>query len=400
MRDFMARVDTKSVREEVPATRASIYLNTGSWGPLPRTSAAAIEAAAARELEEGRISGGMQAFLTYFDELIALRRMLGVLVGANANEIALTRSTTEGVNLGIWGRPWAPGDEVVTTSQEHMGVLIPLAMLRRRHGVKITFADVGHGGTEQVLDAFEKAIHPGVKMVVLSHVLYTTGATLPLKEITEMAHAAGAIVHVDGAQTVGAIPVNVHDLGIDQYAFPGQKWLCGPDGSGGFFVRENQIDALEPTFMSFSSIDFRQFDATDPTTFALNPDASRFETGTFYRPAIKGFASSVEWLRDAVGLNDAIADIAYLSAYCRDRASQLPGVTVLTPAEQHAGLVSFQIGDADVDEAVAYLADGGISIRNVHENNALRISTGFYNTTDEVDLALDKVREFMKEHAS
>jgi L-cysteine/cystine lyase len=73
---------------------------------------------------------------------------------------------------------------------------------------------------------------------------------------------------------------------------------------------------------------------------------------------------------------------------------------VLTPAAQHAGLVSFQIGDADVDEAVAYLADGGISIRNVHENNALRISTGFYNTTDEVDLALDKVREFMKEHAS
>jgi L-cysteine/cystine lyase len=322
--------------------------------------------------------------------------MLGVLVGANENEIALSRSTTEGVNLGIWGRSWAAGDEVVTTSQEHPGVLIPLAMLRRRHGVKISFADVGHGGTEQALDAFEKAIHAGVKMIVLSHVLYTTGATLPVREIAEMAHAVGAVVHVDGAQSVGAIPVNMHELGVDQYAFPGQKWLCGPDGTGGFFVREDQIEALTPTFTSFSSIDFRQFDATDPATFTLNSDCSRYETGTFYRPAIKGFATSVEWLRDVVDVDKAMADIASLSSYGCERASEMPGVTVLTPPRQRAGLVSFQIGDADVDEAVAYLAAVGISIRNIHENNALRLSTGYYNTTEEVDVALDRVREFMK----
>jgi L-cysteine/cystine lyase len=392
----MPRLDTESIREELPATSATVYLNTGSWGPLPRRSASAIEGAAALELEAGRISGGMQSFLDYFDELSALRRMLAALVGATEKEIALSRSTTEGVNLGIWGRSWAPGDEVVTTSQEHPGVLIPLAALRRRYGVKVSFAEVGHGQAEQALEAFESAIHPGVKMIVLSHVLYTTGATLPLKEIAELAHAAGAVVHADGAQSVGAIPVNMHDLAIDQYAFPGQKWLCGPDGSGGFFVREDQIEALSPTFTSFSSIDFRQFDATDPGTFTLNPDCSRYETGTFYRPAIKGFASSVEWLRDAVGVDKAMDDIASLSTYCRERASEIPGVIVLTPPGQHAGLVSFQIGDADVDEAVAYLAAGGISIRNIHENNALRISTGYYNTTQEVDLALDRVREFMK----
>ncbi len=390
----MPRLDTQTIRQELPVTSASVYLNTGSWGPLPRRSVAVIEAAAAQELQAGRI-GGMQAFLAYFAELSALRRMLGVLVGANEKEIALTRSTTEGVNLGIWGRSWAPGDEVVTTSQEHMGVLIPLAMLRRRYGVKVSFADVGHGQAGQVLDAFQHAIHPGVTMVVLSHVLYTTGAILPLKEIAEMAHAAGAIMHVDGAQSVGAIPVDMHDLGIDQYAFSGQKWLCGPDASGGFFVREDRIDTLSPAFMGFSSIDFRQFEATDPSTFIFSPGCSRFETGTFYRPALKGFASSVAWLRDVVHLDDAMADIAWLSAYCHDRASELPGVTVLTPPRQHAGLVSFQIGDADVDQAVQYLAAAGISIRSIHENHALRISTGFYNEPQEVDLALDKVREFM-----
>jgi L-cysteine/cystine lyase len=392
----MPRLDTQSIRQELPATAATVYLNTGTWGPLPRRSAAAIEAAAALELEVGRITGGMQSFLDYFDELSALRRMLAGLVGANDNEIALSRSTTEGVNLGIWGRSWVPGDEVVTTSQEHPGVLIPLAMLRQRYGVKVSFADVGHGDADQALDAFQKAIHPGVKMIVLSHVLYTTGATLPVREITEMAHAAGVIVHVDGAQSVGAIPVNLHDLGIDQYAFPGQKWLCGPDGSGGFFVREDQMEALSPTLTSFSSIDFRQFDATDPATFALTPDCSRYETGTFYRPAIKGFTASVEWLRDVVEVDQALHDIASLATYCRERASEMPGVTVLTPVGQHGGLVALQIGDADIDEAVAYLAAAGISIRNIHENNALRISTGYYNTSQEIDITLDRVREFMK----
>lgn len=153
---------------------------------------------------------------------------------------------------------------------------MPLAMLRQRYGVKVTFADVGHGDAERTLDAFDGAIHSGVKMVVLSHVLYTTGATLPLKEITAMAHAAGSIIHIDGAQSVGAIPVDVDDLGIDYYAFPGQKWLCGPDSSGGFFVRSDQVDSLSPTFTTFSTIDFRQFSAVDPDSFVLSPGAARF----------------------------------------------------------------------------------------------------------------------------
>lgn len=394
----MARLDTQSIRSELPATDAIVYLNNGTYGPLPRRSVAAINAALERELDVGRIGGGMQAFLDYFDELAALRAALARLVGAGADEIALARSTTEGVNLGLWGGSWAAGDEVVTSSQEHGGVLMPLAMLRQRYGVKVTFAEVGHGDAAQTLDAFAKAIHPGVKMVVLSHVLYTTGAVLPLKEISELAHAAGAIVHVDGAQSVGAIPVDVDALGVDYYAFPGQKWLCGPDSSGGFFVRADRLDALSPTFTTFSTIDFRQFSATDPESFVFSPGAARFETGTFFRPAIKGFTASLQWLTQSVGVDDAIADIAALAAYCRDRVGEIPGVTVLTPADQLAGLVSFQIGDADVDEAVAFLARAGISIRSIHENHALRISTGFYNTTDEIDRTAEVVRELLKQH--
>jgi len=392
----MPKLDTTKIREQLPATTANIYLNTGTYGPMSRRAVAAITERATEDLEEGRLRAGMQGFQAYADRLAALRSDLASLVGAASNEIALTRSTTEGVNLGIWGRKWSEGDEVVTTSQEHPGILFPLALLRRRYGVRISFADIGHGETDRTLEAFEEVLHPGVRMVALSHVLYTTGAVLPLREITDMSHSVGAVVLVDGAQSVGAIPVDMHALGIDYYAFSGQKWLCGPDGSGGLFVRADMLSSLEPSFASFTTVDFHSFDARNPETFALRPEASCLETGSVYRPAMIGFAEAVAWLRDEVGLDDAVADISELSAYCRERAAELPGATVLSPAGQPSGLVSVHIGEDDTAPVVEYLRDEGVLIRNIHENNALRLSTGFYNTKEEVDLALEKVHEFMK----
>jgi L-cysteine/cystine lyase len=390
------RLQTEWVRSQLPATSATTYLNNGTYGPLPRCADQAIAEAARADLEQGRIGGGMQAFMDYQAELAALRGELGRFVGAGDAEIALTRSTTEGVNIGLWGRTWSPGDEVVTTSQEHPGVLFPLAILHARHGVKVTLADIGSGESDRTLESMAGAIRPGVKMVVLSHVIYTTGATLPLREIAELAHGVGAVVHVDGAQSAGAIPVDVKELGVETYAFPGQKWLCGPDSSGALYVAPDQMDELEPTCVSFSTVDFRQFDPSRPLDITINPSAARYETATMYRPAVKGLAASVRWLTTDVGFKDALADIDELSRYCRVQAAQLPGVRVLTPPDQTSGLVAFQIGEADVDGAVAYLAEAGVSVRSVHENNSLRISTGFYSTADEIDRTLGLVRNYLR----
>ena len=161
--------------------------------------------------------------------------------------MGLTHNTTEGMNIGLSGLDWGAGDEVVTTTLEHGGALLPLYQLHRRHGVRITFADVGNGERDAALTAIERAIHPGVRMVVLSHVTWGTGAVLPIGEIAQLAHEAGAQVLVDGAQSVGALPVDVHALDVDVYAFPGQKWLCGPEGTGGLYVKRAQLDAVQPT---------------------------------------------------------------------------------------------------------------------------------------------------------
>ncbi len=176
----MAKLDTVKIRGQLPATTSSVYLNTGTYGPLSRRASAAMAKHGTEDLEEGRLRGGTQGFEAYAERLAGLRSDLARVVGAGAEEIALTRSTTEGVNLGIWGRNWSEADEVVTTSGEHPGILFPLALLRKRYGVKITFADIGHGESDRTLQAFEDVLHPGVKMVALSHVLYTTGAVLPL----------------------------------------------------------------------------------------------------------------------------------------------------------------------------------------------------------------------------
>lgn len=392
----MPKLDTAKIREQLPATLANVYLNTGTYGPMSRRASAAIAQRAEQDLTEGRLRAGVQGFHAYAEQLRALRSDLACLIGARPNEVALTRSTTEGVNLGIWGRKWSEGDEVVTTSQEHPGVLFPLALLRQRYGVEVTLAEIGHGETARTLEAFQDVLHPGVKMVALSHVLYTTGAVLPLREITDMAHSVGAVVHADGAQSVGAIPVDMHSLGVDYYAFSGQKWLCGPEGSGGLFVRDDMLSSLEPSFASFTTVDFRSFDVQDPATFVLREEASCLETGTLYSPAVRGFAEAVSWLKDDVGLDDAEADIAELSAYCRQRASEIPGAKVLSPPAQPSGLVAVHVGDDDTTPIVEHLQEMGVLVRNIHENNALRISTGFYNTQAEVDLALETIYAFMK----
>ena len=392
----MAKLDTVKIREQLPATTSSVYLNTGTYGPLSRRASAAMAKHGAEDLEEGRLRGGIQGFLAHAEMLADLRGALAGVLGADAGEIALTRSTTEGVNLGIWGRNWSEGDEVVTTSQEHPGILFPLALLRKRYGVKITFAGIGHGESDRTLQAFEDVLHPGVKMVALSHVLYTTGAVLPVAEIAQMAHSVGSVVLADGAQSVGAIPVDVHSLGVDYYAFSGQKWLCGPDGSGAMFVRADKIASLQPSFACFTTVDYRTFDAADPRTFVLRPEASCLEPGTLHRPVVAGFAEAVAGLREEVGLDGAHADISLLSQYCRERAAEIPGATVLSPPGQPSGLVAVHIGDGETAPAVEYLLEAGVLIRNIEENNALRISTGFYNTEEDVDLALGKIYEFMK----
>jgi L-cysteine/cystine lyase len=390
----IAKLDIHAVRSSLPVTRRLAYLNTGTAGPLPAPTIDVLAEAAAAEAEGGRIDP--KGYQDLFDRLTELRAGLATFVGAEPGEIAVSHNTTDGMNIGVWSLPWQPGDRVVTTTLEHPGALLPLYVLQHRFGVEVEFAEIGLGDRTETLEAMAKAIRPGTKLVVLSHVTWGTGAVLPLLEIVELAHAAGALVLVDGAQSVGSIPVDMHADGADFYAFSGQKWLCGPEGTGGIFVRADRMDRFTPTFVGGFGIKHDEtYRPNDASAYEFAEGAQRFEVGSVYRPGIYGLRASVEW-RNSLG-SGTFAAITELAGYCLERVGELPGVELLTPNQEPlSGLVAFRLPGVDVAKAVEGMAAAGVAIRSIPDNQALRISCGFFNTRAEVDKALGLLEAFVR----
>jgi L-cysteine/cystine lyase len=366
-------VDIDAVRALIPVTERTAYLNTGTAAPWSLPVVTAIERALHAELALGRASpAGLPDFRPL---LIETRQRLATWVSAAPDEIALTHSATEGIDIVAWGLDVQPGDEVVTTSIEHRGVLVPLAHLARRRGVTVTTIDVGDGAPLEALDALHEAITVRTRLVALSHVSFSTGAALPIRQIVEFAHAVGAQVAVDGAQAVGAMPVNVHALGVDYYAFPGQKWLGGPEGTGGLFVRRERHESLQQTYVG---------------TRSASPGAARYEWGTLFRPGVHGLHAALGWL-DELGRDWVFARTAVLADRCFRRLSAMQGVEVITPPTARAGLVHFRLPGADLEACVARFSAAGLTIRGVPDTSSLRVSCAAFNTEAEIDRLCDLV---------
>ena len=270
----------KAIREQMPATSAVHYLNTGTNGPLPKLAVDAMQKEIEKEFREGR-------YLPFIKELYAdmdiVRNHLSGMLGASYEEIALTQSTTEGLNIILWGLRWKPGDEVITTSMEHPSGLAPLALIKSRYGIVVKYVDVEYGekyDESKFLFDVEQMITDKTRLLLISHVSFSTGLTFPLKKITDLCHANNVYVLVDGAQGVGAIPVNMHELGVDFYAFTGRKWLCGPEGVGALYVSRKRISEVDPTFISPSSIrDRHDLDIRSPYVIPA-PFAARYHIAT------------------------------------------------------------------------------------------------------------------------
>jgi L-cysteine/cystine lyase len=304
------------------------------------------------------------------------------VLGTEPRRIALTHATTEGMNVATRAIDWRAGDRVVTTSLEHGGALAPLWALRNRLGVDVAIADIGVGGDPaEVLAALDRAITPETRLVCLSHVSWATGARLPIAEIVALAHSRGALVAVDGAQAVGAIPVSVEDLGADFYAVPGQKWLLGPDGTGALYCAPTVLDRPRLTFAGYAS-----FESLDLALEGkLHPDARRFEIAGYHQPSVLGFARSTAWLSMYVGLNWIHERTARLAGEAAAMLAEVPGVEVITPRDHMAGLVTFRIAGWKPGPALRELSQRTLVIaRTIPPLDAIRISVGFFNTDHEL----------------
>ena len=336
-------------RRLFPVLETVAYLNAGTFGPLAHPVADALTGAVADDLRRGR-SG-----TAYFEETLALRdearAAFAALADAEVAQVALTDSTTQGCAIVLRGLGLAPDDEIVTTTDEHFGLLGPVGASPARVVV-----------VEPDPDAILAAVTSRTRLIATSQVLWTTGAVLPLAELRER---TGVPVLADGAQSVGAIPTTFD--GVDFLTVSGQKWLCGPDSTGALVVRDpERVSVTSPSY--FAQARYAPDGSYDP-----QPTARRFEPGWWSQGALRGVLAALalrpEW---------AFAHASAVAERCRELLG--PRVDVVTPPVRST-LVSFR-PEEEPKLVVARLDDAGVLVRELPGRGLVRVSCGWW-TSDE-----------------
>lgn len=383
----------------VPAVQQTAYLNTGTCGPMPRVTYEVMAAEHEKELTTAcRIDA--DHFPKIGETKNELRTVIANSINARPEDIAVTHRTTEGMYIAIMGYRWQAGDEIILSNIEHPGGMLPSFLAKRRHGVRVRVADIGLGGGDpaDVVRAFEEKIGPRTKMIVISHISYTTGAKLPVKEITEMAHSHDVLVVVDAAQSFGSMQLDMQDLGVDFYACPGQKWMCGPEGTGALYVRPSSIGEIDQTFAGTPMMGTMDYYSG---TYAPAPGAARFDTAGQSVAQTAGQKASTQWITQDVGMDWVSERVEKLADYTYKEISKLKGVEVVTPKEALSGLITFTVEGIEPPDLNQRLAgEHNVTIRHVtrYINNpdAARVSVGFYNNEDDIDRMIEGIKTIQK----
>ena len=364
-------MDTSELRADIPALRECIYLNTGAASPSPASVIEAVEACLDRHERVAPAGEGMYpAADAVFEEA---REAVAGLLGAHPAEIALTESTADGISRVADAIPLEEGDIVVRTDCEHPAGVLPWERLRDLCGIEVREVATDRGRLD--LDDFADAASDA-RLVCTSSLSWNYGTRLPIAEMTEIAHNAGAQVLVDAVQSPGQVDVDVNEWGADFVAGAGHKWLCGPWGAGFLYVADEATGGLEPDRIGYRSV--RDPGASD---YELNPGAARLEIGTTSPLPYAGLSAAIGTIK-SIGLGAIESHIETLTDRCKDGL----GDRLLSPRAYESGLVTFAADDPD--ELVATLDEVGIKIRSLPDPDACRASLHAFNTVEDVDALL------------
>ncbi len=347
------------LRAQYPVLERLAYLNAGTFGPLARATLDAVTACLRRDGAVGRTGK------EYFDEMLALRTSvrakLAAVVGVPAERVALTVSTTEGVNLVLNGLGLGTEDEVVTTDTEHFGLIGGLVA----SGARVRVARIRSRPCEDALETILAEVTPRTRLLALSHVSWITGNRLPVEELKAR---TGLPLLVDGAQTAGAIAVDASFA--DYYTISAQKWLCGPDATGALAVADpDALRVTAPTYFSQTAYDL------EAPSFEPHAGAARFDTGWIAVPSLAGLDAALD-----VHPADAAERATATAARCREL---LEGRVEVVTEPGQGTLVSFRPTE-DPAELATRLATAGVVIRDLPGTGLCRVSCGYW--TSEGDL--------------
>lgn len=352
--------DAAQFRAQFPVLQRTAYLNAGTEGPLPSQAARAVNERIELELTNGRCG---KSYMTSVQELATqLRTGYARVLGCDPDSVALTGSTTDGVNTVLAGLNLRAGDQVITSDEEHPGLLAPLGRAKQLHGVDVRIVPFAELPGE---------VTTKTRLIACSHVSWVSGRVVDHQALTQ----TGVAVLLDAAQGIGAVPVDVGTLGCAFYAASGQKWLCGPEGSGCLYVREDQLDELTVPWPGYGSL----ADAHDALSSPPAEHAARFDHG--FPPGLRSV-----WALASMGVLES-AGWEWVHARAADLAARLASHLAERGLEVgprgRSTLVSWRTQDADAE--VIRLADAGFVVRSIPSHGYIRASVGAWSSEDEVD---------------
>ncbi|MBI2885762.1 MAG: cysteine desulfurase [Chloroflexi bacterium] len=403
--------DVQVVRKDFPILerqvhgRPLVYLDSAATSQKPQAVIDALADYYSRynaNVHRGIHTLAEEATAAYED---ARRRVADFIGAASPRSVVFTRNTTEAINLVAyaWGRrTLRPGDEVVLTVMEHHSNLVPWQLMAQDTGAALRSVDITEDGCLD-LEAFHKLLGPRTRLVALTHMSNVLGTVNPVVAMARAAHSYGALVLVDGAQSVPHLPVRVQELACDFLAFSGHKML-GPTGIGALYAREELLEAMEP-FMGGGEM-IREVQLERST---WNEVPWRFEAGTPNIADAIAWVAALDYL-EALGMAPVRAHELEITAYALSRLQEVPGITIYGPraAEDRGGVVAFNLKEVHPHDVGTALDQYGIAVRAGHHcaqplhrrlgiGSTARASFYVYTTAQEIDAlvaALHQTQEF------
>jgi L-cysteine/cystine lyase len=378
-------------RQQFPALTNKKYFNYGGQGPMPEAALAAILDGYQRIQSQGPF--GLKTSSLVTQEANLTRQAIASELGVTPQSIALTENVTAGCNIAMWGLNWQPGDSakqrlrqrILVSDCEHPGVIASIKEICRRFQVVVDVCPLLETlNTGDPVAVVTGCLQPQTRLVVLSHVLWNTGQVLPLAEIAAGIRQYPAAdrqirILVDAAQSVGLLPLQLDQLGIDFYAFTGHKWWCGPEGVGGLYIHPDAIETLDPTFIGWRSLDYSK-----PDLPVIN-DARRYEVATSAYPLYAGLRAAIATHQAWGNSLDRTTKIISLANYLWESLQQVAGINCLNKTAPQSGLVSFQVATGNHGKLVQALEDRHFYLRTIVNPDCIRACTHYFTTTAEID---------------
>ena len=382
----MVKIDWNIIRSQIPALNRSIYMNTGGTGPLPRSVISEIS-------DTYRTIGEMGPDISEVSDPIEkrfeqTREIVARFLGVSSEEIAFTRSISEGLSTVAYGLDWHMGDEVIVTDEEYpSGIMIWLS-IANRIGIKIKKLPL-ISDREELLSVLKGMISDKTRLLSLSHVTAETGTRLPAKDICLLAHEQGIPVLFDGAQAAGQFPLDLREIDCDFYVCTGYKWLLGGCwGAGMFYVKKDWIRKLNVSWTGSKAGDWDR--ATD--AFSFDDTAHRFEFGSRSKPLYNGMGKGVEFL-ESIGMDNIETRVRNLNAKLKAAIKEIPGVQLQTPEppKLSTGIVTFSITGMTGTELSNQMWERWrvkgrpAQTGRINLPTAMRLSTAFFTSNREIE---------------